>query len=135
MLLNTQVHGPKEPWTILFLCCLLTALAWSASDYIYYEYIDEAETRVSSRYWYANSLLVILNLMFTFFNVTFLWIAYFDAWRRNALMMHLTQSLELFFYDKKSISVRFPTINFLDTETLLSWLDARRVALDIGVRF
>ena len=31
--------------------------------------------------------------------------------------------------------MKMPVINFLDKESLLSWLEARRLVLDIGARF
>ena len=51
------------------------------------------------------------------------------------MMEGLSSSLELDFHKKDTISVRFPTINFLDPQTLHSWVEARKLTLSIGARF
>ena len=50
-------------------------------------------------------------------------------------MEKLSESLELDFHKKDPASVRLPVINFLDTQSLLSWLAARKIILDMGNRF
>ena len=50
-------------------------------------------------------------------------------------MATLSSSLELDFFKKDARTVRLPTINFLDPETLLSWIEARKIILDTGARF
>ena len=65
----------------------------------------------------------------------FLYAAFNDANRRNALMKSLSNSLEIDFNKKDSVSIRLPTINFFDPQSLQSWLEARKVVLDIGSRF
>ena len=73
--------------------------------------------------------------MFTTVSTMFIWMAYWDAKRRNYLMEKLSNCIELDFHLKDSVTVRFPTINFFDTQSLLSWLDARKLVLEIGSRF
>ena len=51
------------------------------------------------------------------------------------MMRMLTSSLELEFMKKDPITVRLPTINFLCPETLLCWIEARKILLDVGARF
>ena len=43
--------------------------------------------------------------------------------------------MEFDFHKKDKISVRMPTINFLDTQSVLSWLKARKLTLELGSRF
>ena len=50
-------------------------------------------------------------------------------------MQRLSQSLEFDFHKKDSISIRLPVINFLESKSLLSWLAARKIMLDMGFRF
>ena len=50
-------------------------------------------------------------------------------------MTMLSNSLEIDFHTKDNVSVRFPTVNFLDPQSLQSWLEARKIALDAGLRF
>ena len=64
--------------------------------------------------------------------IQFFWVAFNDANRRNALMMSLTNSLEIDFFAKNHVSIRLPTVNFLDPKSLQSWLEARKIALDVG---
>ena len=51
------------------------------------------------------------------------------------MMEKLSQCLEFDFHTKDHVSVRMPTINSLDTQSLLSWLKARRLILELGSRF
>ena len=78
---------------------------------------------------------MLFNFVFYFLNFIFLFIGFSDANRRFYMMEKLSQSLEFDFHRKNSISVRLPTINFLDIQTLLSWLEARRLTLELGNRF
>ena len=55
-----------------------------------------------------------------------------DASKRNYMMEKLSNSLENDFFMKDSITVRLPTINMLDPQTLLSWQQARRLILQLG---
>ena len=51
------------------------------------------------------------------------------------MMQSLSSSLEFDFHCKDNITVRMPIINFLDAGSLLSWLKARKITLDLGSRF
>ena len=68
-------------------------------------------------------------------NSIFLYAAFNDANRRNTLMKSLSNCLEIDFHKKDSVSIRLPSINFFDQQSLQSWLEARKVVLDIGSRF
>ena len=95
----------------------------------------DRDTERIEYYWLYNILIILVLTYFNIINMLFLWIAYWDANRRNFLMVKLSNSLELDFHTKNSITVRLPTINFFDTESLLSWLEARKLVLEIGNRF
>ena len=85
---------------------------------------------------YLFHFTVVLSCMLVYLPAfEFLWIAFNDASRRNKMMEGLSSSLELDFHKKDTISVRFPTINFLDPQTLHSWVEARKLTLSIGARF
>ena len=88
-----------------------------------------------SNYWLYMISFFIVVFFFYFVNFTFLWTAFIDAYRKNYLMAKLSESLEFDFHNKDPISVRLPTINFLDTQSLLSWLEARKITLELGSRF
>ena len=47
----------------------------------------------------------------------------------------LTESLSLDFNQKTSQTVRFPTLYHLSPDTLLSWLEARKLSLTLGSKF
>lgn len=74
---------------------------------------------------------VITNLM----NTSFKYYAFWDANRRIVLMRYLSNSIELDFERKDRTTVRFPTLNFIDRRSLLTWLQARKIILDTGRRF
>ena len=50
-------------------------------------------------------------------------------------MRMLGDSLQVNFEDKKALSIILPCVNFADSMTVISWLQARRLVLDTGRRF
>ena len=62
-----------------------------------------------------------------------LFISCFDAQKRNALMVKLSESLELDFNKKNPENIKFPTLNFMCPITILSWVEARKLSLTVGV--
>ena len=77
----------------------------------------------------------LVVMPFYLINLTFLWTAFTDAYRKNYLMAKLSESLEFDFHNKDPVSVRLPTLNFLDTDSLLTWLEVRKLTLELGSRF
>ena len=73
-------------------------------------------------------------MTFTLYS-TFVWFAILDANRRNYLMKQASSALELDFYTKDKISLRMPVLNFMDKESILTWLEARELILEVGSRF
>ena len=47
----------------------------------------------------------------------------------------MTTSLDLVIENKEGATILFPTINFLDAQSLNTWLEMRRVALSVGSRY
>lgn len=68
-------------------------------------------------------------------NLMFLEIALVDITRRNYQMQLLSSALEVNFHEKNGITIRLPTLNFIDPKTMTAWLEARKLVLDIGSRF
>ena len=122
-----------------FIGMVVTALLFSGSslgiELLFERYIYEDVKEKTTFFWAFNGLVIMFNMMFYIINFTFLWIAFNDANRRNYLMEKLSNSLEFDFHKKDSISVRLPTINFLDPRSLLTWLEARKIILEMGIRF
>merc|ERR1719273_772179 len=100
---------------------LIMILLPIALDYASKE-LEEDEVERPNNYWLYNGTIMGFNFIFYFINQTFLAMSYTDANRRNYMMQKLSQSLEFDFHSKDIISVRMLTINFLDTQSLLSWL-------------
>ena len=50
-------------------------------------------------------------------------------------MNELTNALQLDFEIKDATSIRYPTINFCDAESLATWLEGRKIVAMIGARF
>jgi hypothetical protein len=50
-------------------------------------------------------------------------------------MQLLSSALQINFQTKDKISVRLPTINFIDAASMTSWIEARKLVLDVGSRF
>ena len=96
--------------------------------------VERAAERPPLFWWYH--ILCFLN---TFFNGTlnmlFIWFAFWDANRRIWLMRQLTGTLNLQFRKKDKTAVRTPTLNFLDNQSLVTWLEMRKLLWDTGYRF
>ena len=50
-------------------------------------------------------------------------------------MRWFSGALELDSSKKDSISIQIPVLNFLDTDTLITWFKARNISLRLGVNF
>ena len=96
----------------VLLLSFLLSISWFVQDFLSDEY---EEARQTYEYWVYNGCLLFHITMLNMLNIIFLFIAHHDAKRRNTLMTMLSNSLELFFHTKDSVSVRFPQINILDT--------------------
>lgn len=83
--------------------------------------------------YHAAGLMV--NYLIYQLNTNFLMAGCVDMKRRYYLMKLLLGVLEP---DKTKLEFKFyvtPTLNFLDNRTMMSWMDMRRIATDIGKRF
>ena len=80
-----------------------------------FEKIEEEDFEKPNNYWLYNGTLIAFNFVFYMLSFIFLATAFTDANRRNYIMEKLSHSLEFDFHKKDKISVRMPTINFLDT--------------------
>ena len=87
------------------------------------------------RFWAFNICCFMVTFILAGMNGLFLWFAFWDSNRRIYLMRTISNSLELDLYTKDKVTVRMPTLNFLDTESLLTWLEARKLVLETGNRF
>lgn len=120
-------------------CCLVSAsylIGTIVLDYKGADWTGELrETEKPPRYWAFNILCFFLIFITTAMNALFLWFAFWDANRRIYLMRAVSNSLELDLQTKDKITVRMPTLNFLDTESILTWLEARKLVLETGNRF
>ena len=70
-----------------------------------------------------------------FFNGLFLFYAHKDSSRRIHLMRFISCSLKIKSTGKNSHQIKLPTLNFLDTESLETWLEARKIVSQLGKRF
>ena len=133
-MISSQTNNPSPPFGLMMLASIILASLPIALDPIF-EKIDEEDFEKPNNYWLYNGTLIAFNFVFYMLSWIFLATAYTDANRRNYIMVKLSQSLEFDFHKKDKISVRMPTINFLDTQSVLSWLKARKLTLELGSRF
>ena len=96
---------------------------------------EPRETEKHPLFWYYNVSCLAGTIWLGFANSIFLWFSFWDANRRIWLMRQVTGSLELNFHTKDKTAIRMPTINFMDTQSLLSWLETRKLVLETGERF
>ena len=132
--MSAQTNTASPPMLLMMVMSLIMILIPVALDYAFKE-LEEDDTEGPNNYWLYNGTIMGFNCIFYFINQTFLAMSYTDANRRNYMMQKLSHSLEFDFHCKDNISVRMPTINFLDTQSLLSWLKARKLTLELGSRF
>ena len=105
-------------------------------DIFYTEWNGELrETEKPPFYWWFNMSCFLGTFHMVTANSIFLWFSFWDANRRIWLMRQVTGSLELSFHTKDKTAIRMPTVNFMDTQSLLSWLETRKLVLDTGERF
>ena len=123
---------------------MLTLLLASASYMIASAVIDnigedwQGNEKSTDRTWkwrVYNTLCVLVTFVMNGANAEFLWNAFWDANRRITIMKWISGALEINFIDKDSTTIRMPTVNFMDRQSLLTWLEARKVALEVGARF
>lgn len=82
-----------------------------------------------------NVLCIFVTFVMNGANAEFLWNAFWDANRRITIMKWISNSLEITFIEKDPTTLRIPTFNFMDKQSLLTWLEARKVALEVGARY
>ena len=73
--------------------------------------------------------------MYTTITIIFLQFIYKDSKRRYTFMRYISSMLQIDITDKDKETVRIPTIDFLDTKSLQTWLEARKLIFKIGERF
>ena len=95
--------------------------------------LTEAKSK-STSFWVYNICIFVDLQIFMNMNWQFLYFSFYDAFRRVWLMRQLSKSLESL-NSKSGVDLKLPIINFMDKESLLSWLEARRLVLEIGGRF
>ena len=97
--------------------------------------LSERNSDWSTEFWVFNLLLLPTCILTNLMNSSFTIYAFWDANRRIRIMRYLSNCLELDFDRKNRTTVRFPTLNFIDRRSLLTWLQARTIILDTGRRF
>ena len=97
--------------------------------------LSERNSEWSTEFWVFNILLLPTCILTNLMNSSFTIYAFWDANRRIRIMRYLSNCLELDFDRKNRTTVRFPTLNFIDRRSLLTWLQARTIILDTGRRF
>ena len=80
-----------------------------------WDWIDsERDTDRTIKWWVFNLTIVMNTFIFTVLQALFLWFAFWDANRRIYLMKQVSNCLEMDFVNKDEITVRLPTLNFMD---------------------
>ena len=86
-------------------------------------------------FWLYNGLLLMAFFMVSMVNLTFLYAASKDFQRRSYVNSLLGEMLEVDANRRSSVGIRMLAINFCHPISLLTWLEMRRMSLDIGKRF
>ena len=138
LFMMTQANQ-KEIWLIAYsLWMFLTSASYLAGAYILEEYTqfkDERFSERTGRYMPYHILCMLGTWNVNFFNGLFLFYAHKDSSRRIHLMRFISCSLKIKSTGKNSHQIKLPTLNFLDTESLETWLEARKIVSQLGKRF
>lgn len=86
-------------------------------------------------YWKYQGVCFMLNLIYFMMNFLFLWVAMIDASKRNLMMLRMSQALEYQFQFKDEITIRLPIFNFIDPQSIVTWIEIRRLIVETGERF
>ena len=76
--------------------------------------LSEENREWNVEFWIFNICLFIANFPMTIANTGFIFFAFWDASRRIQLMRYMSNSLELDFKLKNKVTIRLPTLNFVD---------------------
>jgi hypothetical protein len=121
-----------------FTCGLIIAGMPILLDYIWEQkdlYSLDARPTQNPNYWIYSWLCFGLNLIYTFINLAFMNIAVIDASRKNMMMERMSQVLDLSFHAKDEITIRLPVFNLVDPESIVTWIELRKLILQTGSRF
>lgn len=77
----------------------------------------------------------MINFTFFYVNLSFIEIGVIDMKRKKFMMKGLEVMLEPNRSKVKNIYRLLPLFNYFDPQTLMSWIDLRMMALDVGKRF
>lgn len=135
-----QTNIFQKPTIIWMLTLLLASASYMITsavlDHIGEDWSDtEKYTERTWKWRVYNVLCLITTFFMNSANAEFLWNAFWDANRRITIMKWISGALEINFIDKNPTTIRMPTVNFMDRQSLLTWLEARKVALEVGARY
>ena len=65
----------------------------------------------------------------------FLDLAVLEYERRVSLLNEMTNALIIDFPKKDDHSIKYPTLNILDGPSLVTWLEARKICIEVGARY
>jgi len=115
---------------VMFGCvCLANATTVGA------ESMSEWMMGLPKHFWLCNGLILMSFFMLSMVNLTFLYAASKDFQRRNYVNTLLNEMLEVDANRRTPVGIRMLSINFCHPVSLLTWLEMRRMSLDIGKRF
>jgi len=115
---------------LLFACVALANITTVGA-----ESWSEWTAGLPKHFWLSNGLVLMSFFMLSMVNLTFLYAASKDFQRRNYVNELLNQMLEVDANRRTAVGIRMLAINFCDPISLLTWLELRRMSLDIGKRF
>ena len=104
------------------------------SDLIDIMYID-TDRKFPNNYGLFMGLCWWVTCVVTFQNIMLLQTGRIEYERRRYLLKELTNALYFNFDEKDESSLKYPTINFFDTQSLNTWLEARQITIAVGGRF
>ena len=120
------------------LLATLMSFSFEVSKWLAFLFIVKGEVdmdRAPRFYFLYTGLTIVPTFFLTFANFQFLCFCMIGYSRRTCLLNELTNALVLDFEAKDAASIRYPTINFCDAQSLATWIEARRLALALGQRY
>jgi len=116
---------------IISLTPMMLEMLWSKMNWY-----SNGQMPAMTPYWMPYHIIMgAINTMYCMMNLSFMNVAMVDASKRNLMMQRMSDVLELGFHIKDSITIRLPVFNVVDPESIVTWIELRKMILETGSRF
>jgi len=138
LFMQCQLNAAHVMPKLIMMCAMLIAFSPMVLEIIWESYglfSNGQMPTMTPYFWAYNIVLGLINFMYCGMNILFMNIAIVDASKRNLMMKRMSQVIELGFHKKDFITIRLPVFNLVDPESIVTWIELRKMILETGSRF